>query len=932
MREQTAVKTQQSDSPAATGLLQRKCACGQHTTDQHGQCTECNKKGQLLQRRTVNQSGPEIAPPTVHEGLRPPGRPLDAATRTDMEPRFGHDFSRIPAHTGGPTQIQAKLTINKPGDKYEQEADRVAEQVISMPMAVQRQPVPGGKEEDERLQLKPLAVQITPMVQREAIDEEDENKKDAADHKNSKALSLSPRGKTVEEEEKPANDSVPSDRPYARVYGPVEAGKVPRPRWSPSREWVKAEREAAKWWRLWREWKEYEENRPRSNLGIIEDRVQKAGKAIKESGIKHLVPTVRMLLEAIEEKARYEKEKAAHENNPLQGDLNKQDKRRKKGEKPQLPKKDEEPQLPKKGEKPQLPKKDEEPQLPKKGEKPQLPKKDEEPEKLRRQPLNQEKLLATKGADAEVPTVTSSVEAAVQSVRQNGGQPLDAATRAIMESRFGHDFSHVRVHTGPQAAAAAQAVSARAFTIGSDVVSGQGQHAPGTVEGQRLLAHELTHVVQQSATSTQVSTKLQRTPVPAASMASVSSRSSPNAPPSSTCNALDCKCDQDMVDQIRIGQGKAINAMTDTIIAADPDQRTKLRTRRKFKNIFGAAGDVDAGLKTVRENLKVARSFLHSLRPNQGIFCDPDPQRCVGAAYHEPRKEELPGTSTTPRIEDRSIIAICTGREDERKHLSGEGIMAGHLIHESMHHVIQPAIIDIYQQMELFGFISGRSTRFQGVALKNPDSYVKFVEAVNKTFAVDRDTSVAYKDTQELSVRVLIGRRVFRIAYRIAQKILTEPDKALYPPTQEHHLSWAEYPDSTQEIIRLLIGRGQLDVLEAPDLPLSAEDQYNYFVNRMGIIEDLRSELKSVYEQTRLRGAVIRKTPGKAPEEDGETPPIEIRIGDPKSFRDAPLEEQVELILEAIIPQLSTTTVPNLPEIVTSFSKEHGILSGGGSS
>jgi hypothetical protein len=99
MREETAVKTQQPISPAATGLLQRKCACGQHTTDQHGQCTECKKKGQLLQRRAVNQNGPTVAPPIVHEVLRSSGRPLDLATRAFMEPRFGHDFSQVRVHT-----------------------------------------------------------------------------------------------------------------------------------------------------------------------------------------------------------------------------------------------------------------------------------------------------------------------------------------------------------------------------------------------------------------------------------------------------------------------------------------------------------------------------------------------------------------------------------------------------------------------------------------------------------------------------------------------------------------------------------------------------------------------------------------------------------------------------------------------------------------
>lgn len=97
------------------------------------------------------------------------------------------------------------------------------------------------------------------------------------------------------------------------------------------------------------------------------------------------------------------------------------------------------------------------------------------------------------------PDNAAIVPAAVYQALRGAGHPLDPATRAFMESRLGHDFGQVRVHTDARAAASADAVQARAYTVGPDVAFAAGAYAPGTAEGRRLLAHELTHVVQQRA-------------------------------------------------------------------------------------------------------------------------------------------------------------------------------------------------------------------------------------------------------------------------------------------------------------------------------------------------------------------------------------------------------------------------------------------------
>ena len=92
-----------------------------------------------------------------------------------------------------------------------------------------------------------------------------------------------------------------------------------------------------------------------------------------------------------------------------------------------------------------------------------------------------------------------SPDAGVHRVLAGGGHPLPPAPRAWMEERFGHDFAGVRIHTGRQAAASARSLQARAYTVGSDVVFGSGESRPASPEGRRLLAHELTHVLQQTA-------------------------------------------------------------------------------------------------------------------------------------------------------------------------------------------------------------------------------------------------------------------------------------------------------------------------------------------------------------------------------------------------------------------------------------------------
>ena len=109
----------------------------------------------------------------------------------------------------------------------------------------------------------------------------------------------------------------------------------------------------------------------------------------------------------------------------------------------------------------------------------------------------EEELPQTKHGESSTQAVTNNIESRIQAV-QGGGQPLAKSERAYFEPRFGYDFSKVQIHTGAQAAKSAQMLNARAYTVGRDVVFGAGEYAPETVAGRQLLAHELTHVVQQN--------------------------------------------------------------------------------------------------------------------------------------------------------------------------------------------------------------------------------------------------------------------------------------------------------------------------------------------------------------------------------------------------------------------------------------------------
>ncbi|HEU4326217.1 MAG TPA: DUF4157 domain-containing protein [Roseiflexaceae bacterium] len=95
-------------------------------------------------------------------------------------------------------------------------------------------------------------------------------------------------------------------------------------------------------------------------------------------------------------------------------------------------------------------------------------------------------------------SASPSVETNIAQMQSGGGSPIPASDRSFFENRFGHDFSQIRIHTDSRAVETSRSLNARAFTVGTDIAFDAGEYQPGTASGRHLLAHELTHTIQQT--------------------------------------------------------------------------------------------------------------------------------------------------------------------------------------------------------------------------------------------------------------------------------------------------------------------------------------------------------------------------------------------------------------------------------------------------
>lgn len=266
-----------------------------------------------------------------------------------------------------PAKVQAKLTIGQPDDKYEQEADRVAEQVMSMPEPRIRRQVEPEEEEEEPVQTKLLADQITPLIQRQTVPEEEE------------------------EEEEPVQT-----KPLVEGITPLVQRQI-----VPEEE-------------------EEEEIQPKSLAEQISPRIQRQAEPEEEEEEEPIQAKFEDYAR-LQRQAEEEEEREEEEEEPIQ------------------------------------------------------PKK-----------RNGQTLKVEPGIEGQITSMEGS------------GQPLPRSVRNFFEPRFGYDFSKVHVHNNNRASGLANYLNAHAFTVGKNIVFGRGQYSIETQTGRRLLAHELTHIIQQS--------------------------------------------------------------------------------------------------------------------------------------------------------------------------------------------------------------------------------------------------------------------------------------------------------------------------------------------------------------------------------------------------------------------------------------------------
>jgi hypothetical protein len=215
----------------------------------------------------------------------------------------------------------------------------------------------------------------------------------------------------------------------------------------------------------------------------------------------------------------------------------------------------------------------------------------------------------------------------VHDVLATSGRPLDAPTRAFFEPRLGHDFSRVRIHADAAAGESAQEMKAHAYTVGSHIVFGAGRFSPESVEGRRLIAHELTHVIQQGGAGID-SGAVRPFPVQRQGAGR-----NPKPPVTETEG-----CDPTLQGDLKAMHQPALDHLNRAIASLEPGWKHMMPAdKAAFAQFFDPSnsGQIDSGfVRTVLDKYRFIRSNMRALRfdcdPKSWTLCGTSKRWCVG--------------------------------------------------------------------------------------------------------------------------------------------------------------------------------------------------------------------------------------------------------------------------------------------------------------
>jgi hypothetical protein len=248
------------------------------------------------------------------------------------------------------------------------------------------------------------------------------------------------------------------------------------------------------------------------------------------------------------------------------------------------------------------------------------------------------------------------------------------------------------------------------------------------------------------------------------------------------------------------------------------------------------------------------------------------------------------------------------------------------LIHEAIHHAIQPALIDVYKGTKLFGLFGGkglRSRQFTAAALKNPDSYVTLVRTMTsdlkeKSVAELSEDKFEDKIEGEVDVEPIIGRKRILIAVRLAQRSLDETRYAINvvlasPPLQ----AWRYYPDLQQDVVELLRNVGRVAGLQSPVPEPGVSPSPQEILER--IARSLEAFISDLKDKTLT---IRRETSKRTTNKDGVVVSIPKHVVFGKMSR----PDQVRLILDGA--GIGKHVLPEMSDVVVGLSMKYGILQG----